>query len=93
MAFKGSLHCRYEDCDRGNQKVPITSLQSVTSEELKFQNRLFLERFAAMTQSISKEGLGKKDSKELIMRFFDPQNTEFENIEMVMQVSSNLATY
>ena len=48
-----------------------------------------------MTQSISKEGLGKKDSKELIMRFFDPQNTELENIEMVMvmQVSSNLATY
>ena len=75
------------------EKVPITSLQSVPSEELKFQYRLFLERLAAMTQSISKEDLGKKDSKELIMRFFDPQNREFENIEMVMQVSSNLANY
>ena len=70
------------------EKVPITSLQSVPSEELKFQYRLFLERLAAMTQSISKEDLGKKDSKELIMRFFDPQNREFENIGMVIKVSS-----
>ena len=28
----------------------------------------------------------KTDSKDLIMKFFDPAGQEFENIEMIMQV-------
>ena len=69
-------------------KVPTTSLQSVPAEELKLQYRLFLSRLAALTSKISKEDLRKMDSKCLIKEFFDPQGNEFENIEMVLQVSS-----
>ena len=39
-----------------------------------------------MTSRLSIDDLGKTDSKDLIMKFFDPAGTEFENIEMIMQV-------
>ena len=68
------------------QKVPIVSLQSVQMDEIKMQYRVFLERLAAMTSKLSKEQLCKTDSKDLIMKFFDPAGQEFENIEMIMQV-------
>ena len=68
-------------------KVPITSLQPVPVEELKLQYRLFLNRLAAMTSKLSMEDLKNTDSKDLIMKFFDPTGKEFENVEMIMQVS------
>ena len=67
-------------------KVPISSLRSVPVEELKIQYRLFLDRLAAMTSKLSKDELKKTDSKDIILRFFDPNGKEFENIEMIMQV-------
>ena len=36
-------------------KVPITSLQAVPSEELKVQYRLFVNRLAVMTSNMSKD--------------------------------------
>ena len=68
-------------------KVPICSLKHVPLEELKVQYRLFLDRLAAMTSRLSNDDLKKTGSKDLIMRFFDPAGTEFENIEMIMQVN------
>ena len=69
------------------EKVPIVSLQSVPVDELKLQYRMFLERLGGMTSKLSKEELSETDSKELIMRFFDPAGIEYENIEMIMQVN------
>ena len=56
-------------------------------DELKLQYRMFLERLGGMTSKLSTEELSKTDSKELIMRFFDPAGKEYENIEMIMQVN------
>ena len=68
------------------QKVPIVSLMSVPMDEIKIQYRVFLERLAAMTSKLSKEQLCKIDSKDLIMKFFDPAEQEFENVVMIMQL-------
>ena len=36
---------------------------------------------------LSKEELSKTDSKELTMRFFDPADKEYENIEMIIKLN------
>ena len=59
-------------------------LLSVQMDEIKMQCRVLLERLAAMTSKLSKEQLCKTDSKDLIMKFFDPAGQEFENVVMIM---------
>ena len=57
-------------------------------EELKIQYRLFLERLKNVTENIEITELKEMDNKLLILKFFDPNQGLFKNIEAIMQAIS-----
>ena len=74
--FKGAIN-----------NIPIQTIKIVSEDELKFQYRLFLERLFDLTKETSLEKLKIMDNKDLILKFFDPDNrpTLFKNVEAIMQ--------
>ena len=78
--------------------IPIHSLNNIPQDEIKSQFKLFLQRLYEMTRfklflqrlyemtrDIETKDLIGMDSKILISNFFDPSNSLFKDIEIIMQ--------
>ena len=67
------------------RSIPVKSLGSVPVEELRRQFREYMVRLAKMTSGYSSDDLAEVDPKELLKKFFNPNDGLYKNIEMIMQ--------
>ena len=67
------------------KEIPIRSLTYILEDSLQKQLTEFLRKLEKIREKYKQVELGKLDPKELLKKFFNPEEKLFEEIEMIMQ--------
>lgn len=75
----------FSNFNKAVKEIPIRSLTHLPEDILQKQFTEFLRKLEKITEKYKAEELRKLDPKELLKKFFNPDDKLFQGIEMIMQ--------